>query len=189
MVAVEGARISRRRRSPDQAAARQGIARRRSPRGWSLAPSWPTRRSARRCGTAARRRSTASTDPMIVYARSIDANDRAIQKRFDDEVDAPLTAAQAKLADARFAAYGDTRLSRCDLHAAHQLRQGRRLDRARPAGPDPHRDGRHVRPRDRRRAVRPAARFRRQPRAGSTARPPMTSSPPTTSSAAIRARR
>ena len=50
----------------------------------------------------------ASTDPMIVYARSIDANDRAIQKRFDAEVDAPLTAAAAKLADARFAAYGDT---------------------------------------------------------------------------------
>jgi hypothetical protein len=50
----------------------------------------------------------ASSDPMIVYARSLDANDRALQKRFDEQVDAPLTAAQAKLADARFAAYGDT---------------------------------------------------------------------------------
>jgi hypothetical protein len=50
----------------------------------------------------------ASTDPMIVYARSLDANDRALQKRFDEQVDAPLTAAGAKLADARFAAYGDT---------------------------------------------------------------------------------
>jgi hypothetical protein len=50
----------------------------------------------------------ASTDPMIVYARSLDANDRALQKRFDEQVDAPLTAAQAKLADARFAAFGDT---------------------------------------------------------------------------------
>jgi hypothetical protein len=50
----------------------------------------------------------ASTDPMIIYARSLDANDRAIQKRLDDTVDAPLTAAQAKLADARFAAYGST---------------------------------------------------------------------------------
>jgi hypothetical protein len=49
-----------------------------------------------------------STDPMIVYARSLDANDRALQKRFDETVDAPLTAAQSKLADARFAAYGDT---------------------------------------------------------------------------------
>ena len=50
----------------------------------------------------------ASTDPMIVYARSLDANDRALQKRYDAEVDGPLTAAQAKLADARFAAYGAT---------------------------------------------------------------------------------
>ncbi len=50
----------------------------------------------------------ASTDPMIVYARTLDANDRALQQRFDAEVDGPLTAAQAKLADARFAAYGDT---------------------------------------------------------------------------------
>jgi hypothetical protein len=50
----------------------------------------------------------ASTDPMIVYARSLDANDRALQQRYDAEVDGPLTAAQAKLADARFAAYGAT---------------------------------------------------------------------------------
>ena len=50
----------------------------------------------------------ASTDPMIVYARSLDDNDRALQKRYDAEVDGPLTAAQAKLADARFAAYGAT---------------------------------------------------------------------------------
>ena len=49
----------------------------------------------------------ASTDPMIVYARSLDANDRVLQKRYDELVDAPLTAAGAKLADARFAAYGD----------------------------------------------------------------------------------
>jgi V8-like Glu-specific endopeptidase len=50
----------------------------------------------------------ASTDPMIVYARSLDANARALQKRFDAEVDAPTTAARARLADARFAAFGDS---------------------------------------------------------------------------------
>jgi hypothetical protein len=50
----------------------------------------------------------ASTDPMIVYARGLDTNDRALIKRFDATVDGPLTAAQSKLADARFAAYGDT---------------------------------------------------------------------------------
>ncbi|HET7817504.1 MAG TPA: S46 family peptidase [Sphingomicrobium sp.] len=50
----------------------------------------------------------ASTDPMIVYARSLEANDRALQKRYDEQVDAPVTAAQARLADARFAAFGES---------------------------------------------------------------------------------
>jgi hypothetical protein len=49
----------------------------------------------------------ASSDPMIVYARKVDANDRELQKKYDRLVDAPTTAAQAKLADARFAAYGN----------------------------------------------------------------------------------
>jgi hypothetical protein len=48
----------------------------------------------------------ASTDPMIVYARAVEGNDRALQKRYDELVDGPITAARAKLADARFAAYG-----------------------------------------------------------------------------------
>jgi hypothetical protein len=48
----------------------------------------------------------ASKDPMIIYARAIDANDRRIQAAYDEQVDGPLTAARAKLADARFAAYG-----------------------------------------------------------------------------------
>ncbi|HEU4820908.1 MAG TPA: S46 family peptidase [Qipengyuania sp.] len=50
----------------------------------------------------------ASTDPMIVYARSLDANDRKLQAEYDEKYDGPVTAAQAKLSDARFAAYGDT---------------------------------------------------------------------------------
>jgi V8-like Glu-specific endopeptidase len=50
----------------------------------------------------------ASTDPMIVYARKLDANDRELQQKYDTLVDAPTTDAQAKLADARFAAYGNT---------------------------------------------------------------------------------
>jgi hypothetical protein len=49
----------------------------------------------------------ASTDPMIVYARKIDANARAIEQKYNDLVDGPITAAQAKLSDARFAAYGN----------------------------------------------------------------------------------
>ena len=50
----------------------------------------------------------ASKDPLILYARKIDANARAIDQKYDALVDAPITAAQAKLADARFAAYGDS---------------------------------------------------------------------------------
>jgi hypothetical protein len=48
----------------------------------------------------------ASTDPLIVYARQIDANERQVQKRYDEQVDGPLTAARGRLADARFAAFG-----------------------------------------------------------------------------------
>ena len=50
----------------------------------------------------------ASKDPMIVYARNVEANQRRLQAHYDEYVDAPLTAARVKLADARFAAFGDT---------------------------------------------------------------------------------
>jgi hypothetical protein len=49
----------------------------------------------------------ASTDPMIVYARKLDMRQRELQKQFDERYDAPVTAAQAKLSEARFAAYGN----------------------------------------------------------------------------------
>ncbi len=50
----------------------------------------------------------ASKDPMIVYARHLDARQRQLQKLYDDRYDAPATAAQAKLSQARFAAYGNS---------------------------------------------------------------------------------
>jgi hypothetical protein len=50
----------------------------------------------------------ASTDPMIVYARSLEPRQRALQKAVDSQYQGPLAAAGAKLADARFAAYGAT---------------------------------------------------------------------------------
>ena len=50
----------------------------------------------------------ASTDAMIVYARTLDANQRRLQKLYDERYDGPVTAARAKLADARFAAFGDS---------------------------------------------------------------------------------
>lgn len=50
----------------------------------------------------------ASTDPLIAYARQLDARDRELQKQVDERYQGPLAAAGAKLADARFAAYGDS---------------------------------------------------------------------------------
>ena len=43
---------------------------------------------------------------MIVLARSIDADARALRKTYEDEVQAPVAAAQEKIAKARFAALG-----------------------------------------------------------------------------------
>jgi hypothetical protein len=49
---------------------------------------------------------SASIDPMIALARDIDADARAVRKIFEDEVQAPVAAAQEKIAKARFAALG-----------------------------------------------------------------------------------
>ncbi|HEY2782009.1 MAG TPA: S46 family peptidase [Steroidobacteraceae bacterium] len=48
----------------------------------------------------------ASRDPMIVLVRSIDGEARAIRKQYEDEVEAPMAAAAARIAAARFKAYG-----------------------------------------------------------------------------------
>ncbi len=48
----------------------------------------------------------ASTDPMIVFARSVDAESRAVRKQYEDEVEAPVNAASEQIARARFKIYG-----------------------------------------------------------------------------------
>ena len=48
----------------------------------------------------------ASTDPMIVLARSVDAQARAVRKTYEDEVEAPDDAASEKIARARFQVFG-----------------------------------------------------------------------------------
>ena len=48
----------------------------------------------------------ASRDPMIVLARSIDVEARAIRRQYEDEVEAPIDRAAEKIAAARFKAYG-----------------------------------------------------------------------------------
>lgn len=48
----------------------------------------------------------ASKDPMILLAQQVDAEARAVRKRYENEVEAPIQAASEKIAAARFAAYG-----------------------------------------------------------------------------------
>jgi hypothetical protein len=48
----------------------------------------------------------ASLDPMIGFARAVDHDARAIRKRYEDEVEAPIAAAAQRIAAARFNAYG-----------------------------------------------------------------------------------
>ncbi len=50
----------------------------------------------------------ASTDPMVRLARRLDARDRQMIALTDEQYTGPITAARGKIADARFAAYGDT---------------------------------------------------------------------------------
>ena len=50
----------------------------------------------------------ASDDPMIVYARGLEQRQRELRQEVDENYSGPLASAGAKLADARFAAYGDT---------------------------------------------------------------------------------
>ncbi len=48
----------------------------------------------------------ASDDPMIRLALAIDPESRALRTRYEDEVEAPLTRGEEKIADARFQIYG-----------------------------------------------------------------------------------
>lgn len=50
----------------------------------------------------------ASQDPMIQFALKLEPRQRALRQAFDANYAAPLAVAGAKLADARFAAYGDS---------------------------------------------------------------------------------
>ena len=50
----------------------------------------------------------ASDDPMIRFVLETDPQARAVRQRYLAEVEGPTAAAQSKLAQARFAAYGDT---------------------------------------------------------------------------------
>jgi hypothetical protein len=49
-----------------------------------------------------------SKDPMIVFARAIDADARALRKRFEDDVESVIDQSSEVIAKARFAVYGQT---------------------------------------------------------------------------------
>lgn len=46
------------------------------------------------------------SDPMIAFARALDGESRAVRKRWETDVEAPVTRAAERLAHARFAVYG-----------------------------------------------------------------------------------
>lgn len=48
----------------------------------------------------------AANDPMVELAKLVDGDSRAVRKRYEDEVEAPMRAASEKIAQARFAALG-----------------------------------------------------------------------------------
>jgi hypothetical protein len=49
-----------------------------------------------------------SDDPLIRFVKSADADARAVRRRYELEVDGPVTHAQERIAHARFAIYGDS---------------------------------------------------------------------------------
>ena len=66
----------------------------------------------------------ASTDPMIVVARMIDAKAREVRKRYESEVTGVERSNYAKIARALFRDRRNEALSRCDVHAASFVRRG-----------------------------------------------------------------
>jgi len=50
----------------------------------------------------------ASTDPLILLAKELDAENRALRKRFEDEVDSKEKEGYSKIAQAQFAIYGNS---------------------------------------------------------------------------------
>jgi V8-like Glu-specific endopeptidase len=78
----------------------------------------------------------ASTDPMIVLARSIDADARAIRKRYEDEVESPIGRAHEAIATVTFEQYGTARYpdATLSLRLSYGAVKGW-LDKGKPVAP------------------------------------------------------
>ena len=81
----------------------------------------------------------AANDPMIVLAKLVDAEARAVRKAFETQVDEPKRQAYAQIAKAKFAVDGDQHLPRRDVHAAAGVRHGQGLRGGRQEGAAVHR--------------------------------------------------
>ena len=73
----------------------------------------------------------ASTDPMIVLARAIDPDLRAVRKDYEDNVDAPLTKYSGQVAEAMFKVYGTSTYPDATFTLRISYGVGRRLSAGR----------------------------------------------------------
>ena len=76
----------------------------------------------------------ASQDPMIVFARSVDPQARAVRKSYEDEVEAPVDAAVGKYRAGALQGIRHQRAAGCQLHPAPEFRHRAGLERAGTAG-------------------------------------------------------
>ena len=73
---------------------------------WSTARSSPIPSVRQRLWEGGAPAVDAANDPMIVLARAVDAEARALRKRYENEVEAPVDAGARRIARARFQIYG-----------------------------------------------------------------------------------
>ncbi len=87
----------------------------------------------------------ASNDPMIAFARIVDADMRAVRKDAEENISAPLTKYTTQIAQAQVPGLWSVELSRCDIYVANLIWLGCRLSAGRQDHRATHDDGGAVR--------------------------------------------
>ena len=98
------------------------IARRTGPTSWCTGRSSKTWTSARSFTRREQAAVAASRDPMILLARLVDPQSRAVRKLMESKVEEVERQAYAQIAKAKYAVGGKRRLSRRHVHAAPRVR-------------------------------------------------------------------